>query len=157
MRGDASDELDGGKKNPNSAKVWHFGGATTPADRAKLKRNYYFGRTMSTASIHEDLCYVAELDGTVHCLDANTGQAYWSHDTGNMSWCATYWADGKVYFGNDGGRLTVFKHGKKKQLVNTIDMNCGYIRATPVAVDGVLYVMTENPTQLWAIVDKGGK
>ena len=36
------------KPNPNSAAVWHFGGPTSKEDHEKLKRRYYFGRTMST-------------------------------------------------------------------------------------------------------------
>src|SRR5262249_9175073 len=46
------------KPNPNSAMVWHYGG---PADPKKTGRNYYFGRTMSTCAIHDDLVYAGEL------------------------------------------------------------------------------------------------
>ena len=58
-----------------------------------------------------------------------------------------FWVDGHVYIGNDKAKMLVFKHGKEKKLVNTIDMNCGYIRNTPVVVNGVMYFITENPTQ----------
>ncbi len=155
-RGDVSSELNVTpnnwppkvEKNPNSAMVWHYGGPTTPVDRKKLGRNYYFGRTMSTASIHDDLCYVAELNGMVHCLDANTGDVHWSHETESESWCSTYLADGKVYFGNDACNVTVFKHGKKKEILAEIGMSAK-VRATPVVANNVLYVMTEN--KLFAI------
>ena len=150
-RGDVSDELEDGKKNPGSAKVWHYGGATTKEDRKKLGRNYYFGRTMSTASIHDDICYVAELGGIVHCLDANTGQVHWTHDTEAMTWSSTYLADGKVYFGNDGNVVTVFKHGKQKEILAEIEMPAK-IRATPIVANGILYVMTER--SLYAIAEK---
>jgi hypothetical protein len=39
---------------------------------------------------------------------------------------------------------------KKVQMVKS----GGKIRATPVACNGVLYVMTENPCKLWAIKAK---
>jgi outer membrane protein assembly factor BamB len=157
-RGDVSPELATDdsfppktKKNPQSGLVWHYGGPTTPADRKKLGRNYYFGRTMSTCSVHDDLCYIAELAGIVHCLDANTGEVYWSHDTKAMTWSSTYWADGKIYQGNDDGLVTIFKHGKKKEILGEIEMP-GRVRATPVAANNVLYVMTEN--KLYAIANK---
>ena len=35
------------------------------------------GRTISTASVHEGLVYLAEYAGIIHCLDANTGEVYW--------------------------------------------------------------------------------
>jgi outer membrane protein assembly factor BamB len=139
------------KPNPNSAAVWHYGGATSKEDRAKLGRNYYFGRTMSTAAIHDGLCYIAELGGFVHCLDAETGKLNWSHDTGAESWSSTYYVDGKVFFSNDDGIVTVFKHGKEKEILAENDMG-SKVRATPVVANNVLYVMTEN--KLYAIAEK---
>jgi outer membrane protein assembly factor BamB len=155
-KGDVSPELvtDAGvfppktKPNPNSAKVWHYGG---PANAKKLGRNYNFGRTMSTCAIHDGLVYAAELAGYVHCLDARTGEAYWVHDTQGQSWSSPYWADGKVYFGNDSGTVFVFAHGKKKNLLAENEMETR-VRATPVAVGNMLYVMTEN--KLFAISEK---
>ncbi len=158
-RGDVSPELvtDGNvwppktQKNPNSALVWHFGGQADAETRKRTKRNYFFGRTMSTAAIHDGLCYIAELQGWIHCLDAETGKSYWDHDTGAMIWSSTYWADNKVYLGTDKSEVFVFAHGKKKDLLATNNME-GRVRATPVAANGTLYVMTEN--KLYAIAEK---
>ena len=138
------------KPNPNSAMVWHYGGEikNNPALVKKLKRNYYFGRTMSTCAIHEDILYVAELAGVLHCIDANTGQVHWEHDTEADIWSSPYYADGKVYLGTDDGAVFVFAHGQNKKLLATNDMG-GRVRATPVAANGILYVMTEN--KLFAI------
>jgi outer membrane protein assembly factor BamB len=132
------------KPNPNSAAVWHFGGAIKDKkEAAEHKRPYYFGRTMSTCAIHEDLVYAGELDGTVHCLDALTGKSYWRYKTGGNSWSSPYYADGKVYFGNDASELVVFEHGKKLKVLETNELD-GRVRATPVAVGNTLYVMTES-------------
>lgn len=140
------------KENPNSAKVWHYGGPIlNKEERAKLRRNYYFGRTMSTCAIHEDIVYAAELSGEVHCLDANTGAVLWRHDTGSPSWSSPYWVDNKVYFGNDDGTVTIFAHGKTKKILGTIEVP-GRVRATTVAANGILYVMSEN--KLYAIAEK---
>src|SRR5204863_7403416 len=124
-RGDVSPDLvtDGSvfppktKPNPNSAKVWHYGGFTTPEDRKKLKRNYYFGRTMSTCAVHDGLVYAADLNGYLNCLDAATGKVQWSHFTGAETWCSPCWADGKIYIGNDNGNVIVFAHGKEKKIL----------------------------------------
>jgi outer membrane protein assembly factor BamB len=139
------------KPNPNSAMVWHYGGAIPEKERGKLGRNYYFGRTMSTCAIKDDIVYAAELSGWLHVLDANTGKVHYSYDTGNMTWSSPYWLDGKVYLGNDDGIVTVFKHGKTEEVLEQIEMP-GRVRATPVAANGVLYVMTEN--RLFAIAKK---
>jgi outer membrane protein assembly factor BamB len=136
------------KPNPNSAKVWHFGG---PADPKKTGRNYHFGRTMSTCAIHDGLVYAGELDGHLHCLDAKKGTVYWSHNTKAQTWSSPVYADGKVYFGNDSQTMWVFAHGKQKRLLAENDLD-GYIRAAPVVANGTLYVMTVN--KLYAIAAK---
>ncbi len=135
------------KPNPNSAKVWHYGG---PAPK-KLGRNYYFGRTMSTCAIHDGLVYAVELGGLIHCLDAKTGKVYWEHDTKAPIWSSPYYADGKVFLGTDDGVVFVFAAGKQKNLLAENEME-GRVRATPVAANGALFVMTEN--KLYAIAGK---
>lgn len=127
------------KPNPNSALVWHFGG---PAPKG-TGRNYLFGRTMSSCAVHDGLCYAAELGGYIHCLDAQTGKLYWTHDTKAQVWSSPSWIDNKVYLGTDDGTVWVFAHGKEKKLLAQNDMESS-VRATPVAAHGVLYVMTEN-------------
>jgi outer membrane protein assembly factor BamB len=137
------------KPNPDSAKVWEFGGEAPK----NAGRNYIFGRTMSTCAIHDGLVYACDLSGYFVCLDAQTGKKHWDHDMEAQTWCSPYWVDGKVYMGNDNGVLTIFRHGKKKEILTPdgIDMD-GKIRATPVVANGVLYVMTEN--KLYAIKKK---
>ncbi len=137
------------KKNPQSAAVWHYGGEIKdPTVRKKLQRNYYFGRTMSTAAIHEDLVYISDLNGILRCMDSNNGDVYWEFDTEGETWSSPYYADGKVYFGNDSKTLFVFEHGKKLNKLAENEMGAR-IRATPSAANGVLYVMTES--KLYAI------
>jgi outer membrane protein assembly factor BamB len=132
------------KKNPNSGVVWHYGG---PAGQ-DADRDFLFGRTISTAAVHDGLVYIAELEGYLHCLDAKTGKQYWEHNLRAETWGSPSWIDGKVYVGNDDGDMYIFTHGKEKKDPEVISMNAR-LRATPVAVDGVLYVMTEN--HLYAI------
>ncbi len=142
--------------NRRSALAWHYGGPA-PAD---ADRDYLFGRTLSTCAVHEGLCYAAEYEGILHCLDARTGKPYWEHDMGADTWSSPYWVGGHVYLGNEKGTICVFQHGKEKRLVREIDMlkglrvKSGKVRATPVAANGVLYVVTENPCRLWAIAGR---
>lgn len=133
--------------NKDSALHWHFGGRKAGGGG---RNPYVFGRTMSSCAVHDGLCYAADLGGHFFCLDADTGKPYWQHDMNAACWCSPYWVDGKVYLGDDNGDLVIFQHGKEKKVLNTIDMGGG-IRATPVAANGVLYLMTENPGKIYAI------
>jgi outer membrane protein assembly factor BamB len=137
-------------ENKNSALVWHFGEPSDPKD--KVGRNYAFGRTLSTAAVHDGLVYIAELAGYLHCLDAKTAKQYWMHNLRAPIWSSPYWVDGKVYMGSDDENVLVFAHGREKKLLAENEMG-GVIRATPVAANGTLFVMTEN--KLYAI--KGTK
>src|SRR5262245_58692990 len=92
---------------PNSAWVRYSG---CPAPGRNAKQTFIFGRSMSTVAVHDGLCYAAELDGYLHCLDAKTGQKYWTYDTKRAMWGSPYWVDGKVYLGTEDGDLFVFKH-----------------------------------------------
>jgi len=139
--------------NAKSGLVWHYGGPTTTEDKTKLGRAFYFGRTMSTVSIHDGLVYAAELDGFLHCLDAKTGQLYWRHDLKGAIWGSTYWVDGLIYLCLEDGDLHVFKHGKVKQEPTKIEIG-EPVRTTPVMANGVLYVMSES--NLFAIRSKQG-
>jgi outer membrane protein assembly factor BamB len=130
-------------ENKNSALVWHFGGMVPPNAQEEEGRNYYFGRTLSSCAVHDGLVYAAELAGYIHCFDAKTGKRYWNHNMESATWCSPSWVDGKVYIGNDGNKVLIFAAGKEKKLLGEIDMG-GKVRATPVVVNGVLYLATEN-------------
>jgi outer membrane protein assembly factor BamB len=134
--------------NKDSSLLWHYGG-TEPA-KWKAGRNYVFGRTLSTAAVHDGLVYIAELAGYLHCLDAKTGEQYWTHYCRSPIWSSPYWVDGKVYVGTDGGEVYIFQHGKQKKLINTLDMD-GKVKSTPVVANGVLYIQTNK---LYAIKAK---
>ena len=140
------------KPNPESAQVWHYGGAVTPGKPSATFETYYFGRSMSTCAIMDDILYITELGGHVHCLDANTGKLYWTENMFSNTWASPYVADGKVFIGNDDGIMYVFKHGKEMELIDEIEHADGTkLRTTPVAANGRLYYMSENPTKLWVI------
>ena len=138
--------------NKDSGLVWHFGGVIPGAKPGQIP--YRFGRSMSTCAIPDGLLYTTDLNGRVFCLDARTGEKYWDEDTGSDIWGSPYWVDGKVFIGNDNGDMYVFKHGKEKKLLNKFASGSSAVRASAVAANGTLFVMTENETKLYAIGKK---
>jgi outer membrane protein assembly factor BamB len=140
------------KKNPNSAVVWHYGGPTTEEDAEKFQRDYYFGRTLSTVAVHGGLVYAAELAGYLHCLDAKTGKPHWVYDLKAAVWGHPSWIDGKVYIATEEGDVWIFRHGAICDVVRKVEIGESIRTTTPIAVNGVLYVMTES--HLYAIAGK---
>ncbi len=121
-----------------TAAVWHFG-----------DENY--NRTISTVAIHEGLLYAADLSGFVYCLNADTGERYWTHDTFAAIWGSPFVADGKVYIGDEDGEVTVFKAAKQKEIIYNVNMGSA-VYTTPLAKNKVLYIVSRNT--LFAIAEE---
>ncbi len=106
-----------------------------------------FGRTISTAAIKDGLVYIADLSGFLYCLDAETGEHNWTYDAFAAVWGSAFVADGKVYLGDEDGDIAILKAGKGKngqaELLGELNMGSA-VYTTPVARDGVLYVMSRN-------------
>jgi outer membrane protein assembly factor BamB len=168
-----------GKPNPNSAVEWVYGGQ----DKRKfVPRDFVFGRTMSTACIVDDVVYISELQGYIHCLDVKTGKKFWQYDMKSAIWGSPYYVDGKILVATEGGDLFTFKHTKTPKVIDELDnpdvadqkafntamkakrkqVEAEYllskvefeapIRSTPVVANGILYVMSE--TTLYAFKAK---
>jgi len=105
-------------------------------------------RSISTVSIVDDLVFVGDFSGNVHCLDAATGKVNWVYPTKSHIWGSSLAADGKVYIGNEEGDIYIFKVSKEKQEPKKISMGAP-VFSSPVAANGVLYIATQ--THLYAI------
>lgn len=136
-----------------SGKVWSFAGVKVPGEGEKGMM-----RTISTVSIYNDLVYVADHSGNVHCLDAENGKGYWSYGCRTLIWGGTYAVDGKLFIGNEAGELLVFKAQKEANDPKKIKFTAK-VRSTPVVANGVLYVELDNrlyAIQAGAVAPKGG-
>jgi len=105
------------------------------------------GRTISTPSVVDGLVYIADYAGRIFCLDAETGEKYWEHDTLSHIWGSTLVVDGKVFIGNEDGELVILKAGKEFEEIGIVTYPAP-IYATPVVANGTMYVMTQ--THLYA-------
>ena len=124
--------IDPSKGNGDDAIVWQF---------------KELGRSISTPSIADGLVYIGDYSGRLFCLDAETGEKYWEHDTLSHIWSSTLVVDGKVFLGNEDGELVVLKAGKDYEEITTIEYPAP-IYSTCVVANGTLYVMTQ--THLYA-------
>ncbi len=103
---------------------------------------------MSTPSVHDGLVYIADCGRKIHCVDAETGRAHWTHKANGEVWGSTLAADGKVYVGSQRGDFWVLATGKELRVLGSIDMDSA-VSASPAAANGVLYVGTM--TRLYAV------
>jgi outer membrane protein assembly factor BamB len=102
----------------------------------------------ATPAIVNGLVFVTDGKGRLHCVDAESGQPYWTHDVGNSIWGSALAADGKVHVGARDGNFAILAAEKTKNLLFATKFD-GEINGTPTAANGVLYVPTLN--RLYAI------
>jgi outer membrane protein assembly factor BamB len=103
---------------------------------------------LSTPAIYRGLVFIADCGPKFHCVDADTGKPYWTHDLQGEAWASPLAADGKVYLGTRSGTFYIFAAGKVKKVLSTIDLGRP-ISSTAVAANGVLFVTTM--THLYAV------
>jgi outer membrane protein assembly factor BamB len=140
--------------NPASAVVWHYmHGDINGNGKIELEEELY--RSISTPAIVDDIAYVPDFSGIVHCLNARTGEPYWTHDMFSQCWGSALVADGKVYVGNEEGTLLVFHHSSDRAVAlpggNPLAANDmkNSVFLTPIVANNVLYVTTKS--RLYAI------
>jgi outer membrane protein assembly factor BamB len=109
------------------------------------------GRSISTVAVSKGLVYAADYEGKLHCLDAQTGELQWVHDTGTHLWGSPVVAGGRVWLGDEDGVLTVIKEGRSLKLLAEISFPAP-IYSTPVFANGNVYVASQ--THLYAFDGK---
>ncbi|MCD6048849.1 MAG: qheDH [Verrucomicrobia bacterium] len=109
-------------------------------------------RSISTVSIDPEtgLLFLGDFSGFVHCLDAETGKVYWTHDMKAHMWGSTMVADGKVYVGDEDGDLVVLTATKEKKVLSECNLGAP-VYSTPIIANGVLYISSN--THLFALED----
>jgi len=148
--------------NPNSAVVWHY----TGRDPKEFEGTFH--RSLSTPVIQDDILYIADFSGLLHCLHAKTGQAFWTFDCFAAVWSSPTLVDGKVYMCDEDGEVNIFRHASKPKTTHFPSVNsdagierthqkliqegvminvCKFpnaIYTTPIVANNVLYIATRN-------------
>lgn len=128
--------------NPNSGVIWHYNGQDLNKN-GKLEFEETFHRTLGMPAVAEGLLVIGDASGVVHCLDAATGELFWTYDMMAGVWGSPLIADGKIYLGDEDGDVAVFALSRKFQLLAENSVGSAVYTA-PVAVDGVLYVVSRQ-------------
>jgi len=143
------------RPNPNSAMVWRYDQFDLNHD-GKIETKEIMHRTCGTAAIKDDLLFIPDFSGILHCLDAKTGKPHWTYDLYSACWGSCLIVEDKVYVGNEDGAVFIFKLSPKMELFSKnedgkpggIEMGSS-VYSTPVVAQNVLYV--SNLSRLFAI------
>lgn len=148
--------------NSNSAVVWHYDKYDQNGN-GKIEFDETMHHTIGSPAIKNNLLFIADLAGLVHCLDAKTGKPHWSCDTLTACWTTPLIAGENVYLATDDSGVAIFslsadpdKSVKKAEPGSGTfhkpkhEMNIEHaVYTMPVVASDVLYIATRN--ELFAI------
>jgi outer membrane protein assembly factor BamB len=125
------------RDNPNSAAVWHYVGSNPKEFESTMHR------TCGTVAIKNDLLFIADFSGVLHCLNAKTGDAHWTHDMLAASWASPLIANEKVYIGDEDGDILILDLAKELNIVAEINLGSA-LYTTPVSANESIYIANRN-------------
>jgi outer membrane protein assembly factor BamB len=138
------------RPNPNSAAVWHYDDYDLNHN-GKIEFEERMHRTCGTAAIKNDLLFIPDFSGILHCLDAKTGKPHWTYDLESACWGSCLIVEDKVYVGNEDGDVHIFKLSPKMELLSKkndgtpggVEMGSA-VYSTPIVAHNVLYISSRN-------------
>ena len=95
----------------------------------------------STPSIWNGLVFVADCGRNIHCVDAETGEPYWTQQCAGDVWASTLVADGKVYLGTRRRDFWIMAAEKDKKVLCSVKLDGGIV-GSAIAANGVVYIPT---------------
>lgn len=125
------------RDNKNSAAVWHYQGNNPEEFESTMHR------TCGTVAIKDDLLFVADFSGVLHCVDAKTGKGYWTYDMFAASWASPLIVEDRVYISDEDGDIAIFKVSKEQEKIAEINMESA-VYTTPLAANKTLYIANRN-------------
>jgi outer membrane protein assembly factor BamB len=135
------------KPNPNSAAVWHYTGTDLDGN-GRVIFDEEMHRCLSNIVIKEDLAFVSDMSGLLHCINAKTGIAYWTYDLYAHTWSSPLISARHVYVADEDGDLAVFNLSKDPAIAmpggNPVSESLlsSAIYSTPNSAKNVLYVLS---------------
>ena len=142
--------------NPNSALVWYFVGQDDNGDGRINGFEETMHRTLATPAIKDDLLFIPDFSGIVHCLDARTGRRHWHYDMFSSVWNSALIVDDKAYIGDQDGDVAIFpltrdprkalkknKDGDWKPALGEPTLENSIV-VTPVVANNVLFIASRN-------------
>jgi len=96
---------------------------------------------LATPAVWNGMVFITDCGHVLHCVDAETGQPFWTQELNGEVWASPLVADNKVFFGTRSGTFYVFGASREKKLLSSIELGSP-ISSTAAAANGVLYVAT---------------
>jgi outer membrane protein assembly factor BamB len=118
----------------------NYTGLTTPTITWRNNKN---APKMCSPVLSGGLLFYVDDGGIVSCVDPKTGEAHYRERIGGKFSASPIVAEGKVYFASREGVVTTLPVSKEFKILAQNSLE-GSLMASPVAVDGALYLRTDK-------------
>jgi outer membrane protein assembly factor BamB len=81
----------------------------------------------------DDLLYMVSDNGVVSCLEAKSGKEVWQHRVGGTYYASPIYAEGHLYFFDDGGDSHVLEAGREPKVLAHSHLDAGCMASCAVA------------------------
>jgi outer membrane protein assembly factor BamB len=128
--------------------VWDYVGEDHDED-GKLSFDERINRSCSQPAIADDLLFLSDHSGMLHCMDAATGKYHWNYDLFASTWVsAPLIVDQKVYVCDEDGDVAVFELSSTRKFLaeNSMDNS---VYSSPAVAGNTLYISRKD--RLFAI------
>jgi outer membrane protein assembly factor BamB len=117
--------------------------------KAKIWSYEALNQSVSTVAVADGLVFVVDNAYTVHCLDADSGQCYWTHSARKGATCfsSPLVADGKLYLGK-----TILSASKKFQSYDGIKNSQNTVYSSHCVANGAVFAVIGE--RLWALCNQ---
>ncbi len=142
----------GGRDSKGSVVCIDATGTGDLTEKGKIWSYNDLNQSVSTVAVADGLVFVADTAHMVHCLDAESGECYWTYCThkGGTCFSSPLVADGKLYLGK-----TILSAGKKLQALGGIQNSQSTAYSSHCVANGV--VLAVIGSHLWALCDQGDR
>ena len=137
--------------NPDSVVRWHYEYEDRNGD-GEIDFEEAMHRALGAPAIKDDILYIADYEGLIHCLDAKYGKVFWTYDTFAECWSSPLIVENHVFVCDADGDVNVFRHSsdpivakRNRPEVDMGDINMGdSVNMTPIVANNVLYIATRS-------------
>lgn len=99
--------------------------------------------TMASPILIGDLIYFVNNGGVISCLEAKTGKLVWKNRLKGEYYASPVYADGKIFFSNTSGDVTVLKPGREFNVIQVNTFSDGFM-SSPAIAGNALYLRTKS-------------
>ena len=98
---------------------------------------------ISSLLYYEGLIYMANGNGIVTAVDAETGRRVWQDRVGGIYSASPVAGDGKVYLFSETGETVVLQAGRELRILQRNDLG-GRVVSSPAVSDGRIFIRTDE-------------